>query len=125
MRDIREKKKKIIVAKKIISRGKFTWELDSHLLSKCQNVINSQKYPRRYTGLSDLIKQGLLVYQAGKLKLIKPRNLNNPKRQVSVRLSPDLKEFYESFPKGQRTELVESVLVNYLGQLVGKQKQAK
>jgi hypothetical protein len=61
-----------------------------------------------------LIKQSLRSYQAGKLKLTTPRPLGNSKRQISVRLPQDLQEFYWSIPSGQRTELVELVLLNYL-----------
>lgn len=114
MRDIREKKKKIITTPKKNSKGKFTWELDSHLLAKCENVIKSQKFPRQFTSLSDLIKQSLIVYKQGQLKLTIPRATNNPKRQISVRLPSDLREFYENIPIGQRKELVELVLENYL-----------
>ncbi|CAG8547428.1 515_t:CDS:2 [Cetraspora pellucida] len=99
MRDIYERKKKIIASKKIsTSKGKFAWELDSHLLAKCENVIKSQKFPRQFTGLSDLIRQSLIAYKKGQLKLTVPRAVNSPKRQISVRLPNDLRGFYEILP---------------------------
>ena len=80
-------------------------------------MINSQKYPRQYTSLSDLIKQSLITYRSGKLKLTIQRENINPKRQISVRLPASLTEYYQSIPSGQRTELIELVLINYLASI--------
>lgn len=119
MRDIWEENEEITskhTAKKI--GGKIViWELDSFLLDKCQNLINSQKFPKKYTSLGNLIKQAIKTYQIKKFPLTITRQVNNPMRQIGVRFPSDLLEYYQTIPSGQRKEFVELVLINYLNNI--------
>lgn len=116
MRDIWEEQELELPKAKVkrTKGAKFTWELDSYLLDKCQNLIKSQKFPKKYSSLGDLIKQAIVAYRVKKFTLTLARQLDNPTRQIGVRFPAELAEYYQTIPSGQRKEFIELVLINYL-----------
>jgi hypothetical protein len=76
--------------------------------------LASQKFPRQYTSLSNLLKQALEAYLNKKFSLIIPSQKNNLQQQISVRFPTHLTEYYQTIPARQRKEFIELVLINYL-----------
>lgn len=99
---------------------RFTLALNANLLQQAENLVRSQWSQQDYTysSLSDLIKKSLQAYQQRKIKLkLELRDKKATKREITIRWSGDLLNFYHSLPIGQRTAIIEGSLQVYLEKL--------
>ena len=92
----------------------IVFRCDIFLLDKIKNTLTSQHLAGNYeyANLSSFFRSALHAYQAG-MPLTYQRDFNNPKREVSFRLTEELMTFYNSLPLSSRTEIMERALGSY------------
>jgi len=113
--------KKDIKLPKPVFKVKFTqiqtkiyFRCDIFLLDKIKNTLASQHLAGNYEypNLSYFFRSALHAYQKG-MPLTYQRELNNPKKEVSFRLTEELMTFYNSLPLSSKTEIMERALGSY------------
>ena len=96
---------------------KITFACDAYLLERAKNALVSQQMTGNYqqASLSELIRLSLQAYQQG-MPLTVPRQLTNPKKEISLRLTGELADFYRTLPAQSKTSILERALATYLAQ---------
>lgn len=99
-------------------QNKITFRCDTFLLDKIKNSLASQHLAGNYEypNLSYFFRSALHAYQHG-TPLTYQRELNNPRKEVSFRITEDLLSFYNALPLRARTEIMERCLGSYYGRL--------
>ena len=89
-------------------QGKISFRCDTFLLEKVKNTLASQHLAGNYQfpNLSYFFRSALHAYQTG-MPLTYQRELNNPRKEVSFRLTENLMAFYDALPLSSRTEIME------------------
>jgi hypothetical protein len=93
---------------------KIYFRCDTFLLDKIKNTLASQHLAGNYEypNLSFFFRSALHAYQQG-MPLTYQRILNNPRKEVSFRLTEELMTFYNSLPMSSKTEIMERALGSY------------
>ena len=93
---------------------KIYFRCDTFLLDKIKNTLASQHLAGNYEypNLSSFFRSALYDYQKG-MPLTYQRELNNPRKEVSFRLTEELMTFYNSLPLNSRTEIMERTLGSF------------
>jgi hypothetical protein len=99
-------------------QSKIYFRCDTFLLDRIRNNLASQHLAGNYEypNLSHFFRSALYAYQHG-MPLTYQRDLNNPRKETSFRLTEELMTFYKSLPLSSRTEIVERALGSYYGRL--------
>src|SRR3954447_20794851 len=95
-------------------QGKISFRCDTFLIDKIKNTLTSQHLAGNYQfpNLSYFFRSALHAYQHG-LPLTYQRELNNPRKEISFRLTEELMTFYNSLPLNSRTEIMERALGSF------------
>ena len=95
-------------------QAKISFRCDTFLIDKIKNTLASQHLAGNYEcpNLSCFFRSALHAYQAG-MPLTFQRELNNPRKEISFRLTEDLMTFYQSLPISSKTEIMERALGSY------------
>ena len=95
-------------------QGKITFRCDTFLLEKIKNTLASQHLAGnyQYPNLSYFFRSALHAYQHGMI-LTYQREFNNPRKEISFRITEDLMTFYNALPMNSKTEILERVLGSY------------
>jgi len=114
-------KPKLPLGKKIPFKAEFTtiqekvvFRCDTFLIDKIKNTLTSQHLAGNYEypNLSCFFRSALYAYQKG-MPLTYQREPNNPRKEISFRLTEKLMTFYSSLPTSSRTEIMERALGSY------------
>ena len=99
---------------------KIYFRCDTFLLDKIKNTLVSQHLAGNYQfpNLSYFFRSALHAYQQG-MPLTYQRELNNPRKEVSFRLTEELMTFYNSLPMSSKTEIMERALGSYYDRCLG------
>lgn len=100
--------------KPITIQQKIVFRCDAFLLDKIKNALASQHLAGNYEypNLSYLFRSALHAYQHG-IPLTYQRDLNNPRKEVSFRMTEDLMTFYNSLPMSSKVDILERALGSY------------
>jgi len=102
-------------------KAKFTpilknivFRCDTFLLDKIKNTLASQHLAGNYEypNVSYFFRSALHAYQK-EMPLTYQRDLNNPRKEVSFRLTEDLMTFYNSLPMSSKADILERALGSY------------
>jgi hypothetical protein len=95
-------------------QAKIYFRCDAFLIDRIKNALVSQHLAGNYEypNLSYFFRSALHAYQKG-MPLTYRRDLNNPKKEVSFRLTEELMSFYNTLPLSSRTEIMERALGSY------------
>jgi hypothetical protein len=101
-------------------QAKVSFRCDTFLLDKIKNTLASQHLAGNYEypTLSFFFRSALHAYQKG-MPLTYQRELNNPRKEVSFRLTEGLMTFYNSLPLQSRTDILERALGSCFYQYLG------
>jgi hypothetical protein len=99
-------------------QGKITFRCDTFLLDRIKNMLTSQHLAGnyQYPNLSYFFRSALHAYQHG-MALTYQRK-NNPRKEVSFRLTEDLFAFYNSLPPRSKAAILERALGSCYQKLV-------
>ena|SRR5436190_19986249 len=99
---------------------KIYFRCDTFLLDKIKNTLASQHLAGNYEypNLSFFFRSALYAYQHG-MPLTYQRDFNNPRKEVSFRLTEELMTFYNSLPMSSKTEIMERALASYYEKCLG------
>jgi len=92
---------------------KITFRCDIFLVEKIKNMLASQHLAGNYhyPNLSYFFRSALQAYQHG-MALTYQRK-NNPRKEISFRLTEELFDFYNTLPLRSKTAILERVLGSY------------
>ena len=95
-------------------QAKISFRCDTFLIDKIKNTLASQHLAGNYQfpNLSYFFRSALHAYQHG-LPLTYQREFNNPRKEISFRLTEELMTFYNSLPLNSRTEIMERALGSF------------
>jgi hypothetical protein len=95
-------------------QAKISFRCDTFLIDKIKNTLTSQHLAGNYQfpNLSCFFRSALYAYQTG-MPLTYQREPNNPRKEISFRLTEELMTFYNSLPLSSRTEIMERALGSY------------
>jgi hypothetical protein len=98
----------------------IVFRCDTFLLDKIKNTLASQHLAGNYEypNLSYFFRSALHAYQEG-MPLTYQREMNNPRKEVSFRLTEELMSFYNSLPVSSKTDILERVLGSYYARVFG------
>ena len=101
-------------------QSKVYFRCDNFLLDRIKNSLASQHLAGNYEypNVSYFFRSALHAYQKG-MPLTYQRELNNPRKEVSFRMTEELMTFYNSLPLSSRTEIMERTLGSYFYGRVG------
>ena len=101
-------------------QGKVSFRCDTFLIDKIKNTLASQHLAGNYQfpNLSYFFRSALHAYQQG-MPLTYQRELNNPRKEISFRITEDLMTFYNALPMNSKTEILERALGSYFYQWLG------
>ena len=119
----RSPKKNIILPKSSFKvkftqiQAKISFRCDTFLLDRIKNTLVSQHLAGNYEypNLSYFFRSALHAYQKG-MPLTYQRDLNNPRKEVSFRLTEELMTFYNLLPLQSKTDILERALGSYFYQ---------
>lgn len=120
-------KPKLPLGKKIPFKAEFTtiqekvvFRCDTFLIDKIKNTLASQHLAGNYEypNLSYFFRSALHAYKNG-MPLTYQREPNNPRKEVSFRLTEDLRTFYNSLPLSSKTDILERTLGSYFYRILG------
>jgi hypothetical protein len=99
---------------------KIYFRCDTFLLDKIKNTLASQHLAGNYEypTLSYFFRSALHAYQHG-VPLTYQRDFNNPRKEISFRLTEELMTFYNSLPTSSKTEIMERALGSYYYRVFG------
>ena len=99
-------------------QAKIYFRCDTFLLDKIKNTLASQHLAGNYEypNLSSFFRSALHACQTG-MPLTYQREPNNPRKEVSFRLTEELMNFYGSLPLSSRTGIMERALGSYYERL--------
>ena len=112
---------------KPVFKAKFTqiqksivFRCDAFLLDKIKNTLASQNLAGNYEypNLSHFFRSAFHAYQEG-MPLTYQRDFNNPRKEVSFRLTGDLMNFYNSLPLSSKADILERALGSYFYRSLG------
>src|SRR5207249_11889272 len=85
-------------------QAKIYFRCDTFLLDRIKNTLASQHLAGNYqfSNLSSFFRSALHAYQAG-MSLTYQRELNNPKKEISFRLTEELMTFYNTLLLSSKT----------------------
>jgi hypothetical protein len=111
---------KKISYKPIITQQKIVFRCDTFLLDKIKNALTSQHLAGNYEypNLSYFFRSALHAYQHG-TPLTYQRDLNNPRKEVSFRMTEDLMNFYNLLPMSSKVDILERALGSYFYKILG------
>lgn len=94
-------------------QAKITFRCDIFLIEKIKNALQSQHLAGNYhyPNLSYFFRSALHAYQHG-MALTYQRQ-NNPRKEISFRLTDDLFNFYNTLPPRSKTAILERVLGSF------------
>ncbi len=94
-------------------QAKITFRCDTFLIEKIKNMIASQHLAGNYhyPNLSYFFRSAFHAYQHG-MALTYQRQ-NNPRKEISFRLTDDLFNFYNTLPPRSKTVILERVLGSF------------
>lgn len=103
-----------IYHEKQLNKYKITVRLSVLLIDTLKNIIISNKVGGNfeYTNTSDLIRNALDAYKNG-MTLITQR-AKDEKKETSLRVTQELKEFYSSLPNNAKSEIIERAVSTYI-----------
>ena len=106
--------------KPIIVQQKVVFRCDTFLLDKIKNALASQHLAGNYEypNVSYFFRSALHAYQHG-MPLTYQRDFNNPRKEVSFRLTEDLMNFYNSLPLSSKVDILERALGSYFYKVLG------
>lgn len=86
------------------------------LHSTIQNMIETSHVAQDFTFVtpSDFVRAALEAYRDG--MQLTELDVPGEKREVKIRVHTDLRQFYETLPKGMRTKIVERAIRTYMKQ---------
>jgi hypothetical protein len=98
----------------IKTEKKITFACNAYLLEKVKKILLAKQSQGnyQYINCSQVIRQALEAYQKG-MALTAQRQINNPKKEISFRLSGELLIFYESLTSFTKTAILERALASY------------
>src|SRR3954454_6473475 len=101
-------------------QSKVYFRCDTFLLDKIKNTLASQHLAGNYEypTLSFFFRLALHAYQKG-MPLTYQRELNNPRKEISFRLTEELMTFYNTLPMSSKTEIMERALGSYYDNCLG------
>ena len=101
-------------------QAKITFRCDTFLLDKIKNTLAGQHLAGNYQfpNLSYFFRSALHAYHKG-MPLTYQREPNNPRKEVSFRITGELMDFYYSLPLSSKTEIMERALGSYYCQVFG------
>jgi len=101
-------------AKFTVIQKSIVFRCDVFLLDKIKNTLASQHLAGNYEypNLSYFFRSALHSYQKG-MPLIYQRDFNNPRKEVSFRLTEELMTFYNSLPLSSKADILERALGSY------------
>ena len=101
-------------------QAKISFRCDTFLIDRIKNTLASQHLAGNYEypNLSYFFRSTLHAYQKG-MPLTYQRDLNNPRKEISFRLTEELMTFYNSLPMSSRTEIMERALGSYYDRCLG------
>src|SRR2546423_12936433 len=101
-------------------QAKIYFRCDTFLIDRIKNTLISQHLAGNYEypNLSYFFRSALHAYQAG-MPLTYQRDFNNPRKEVSFRLTEELMTFYNSLPMSSKTEIMERALGSYYEKCLG------
>jgi hypothetical protein len=93
---------------------KIYFRCDTFLLDRIKNTLASQHLAGNYEypTLSFFFRSALHAYQHG-MPLTYQRDFNNPRKEISFRLTEELMTFYNSLPMSSKTEIMERALGSF------------
>src|SRR5215216_5339105 len=99
-------------------QAKIYFRCDAFLLDKIKNALASQHLAGNYEypTLSYFFRSALHAYQHG-MPLTYQRELDNPRKETSFRLTEELMTFYNSLPLSSKTEIMERALGSFYEKL--------
>ena len=99
---------------------KVVFRCDVFLLEKIKNTLASQHLAGNYEypNLSSFFRSALHAYQEG-MPLTYQREMNNPKKEVSFRITEELMTFYNSLPLSSKVDILERALGSYYFRIFG------
>jgi|SRR3954452_5316673 len=112
---------------KPVFKAKFTqiqksivFRCDAFLLDKIKNTLASQNLAGNYEypNLSHFFRLALHAYQKG-MPLTYQRKLDNPRKEVSFRITEELMTFYNSLPLNSKADVLERALGSYYSRVFG------
>jgi len=94
-------------------QAKISFRCDIFLTEKIKNTLTSQHLAGnyQYPNLSYFFRSALHAYQQG-MALTYQRQ-NNPRKEISFRLTEELMTFYNSLPPRSKTAILERALGSY------------
>jgi len=95
-------------------QSKIYFRCDTFLLDRIKNALASQHLAGNYEypTLSFFFRSALHAYQCG-MPLTYQRELNNPRKETSFRLTEELMTFYNTLPLSSKTEIMERALGSF------------
>jgi hypothetical protein len=95
-------------------QAKISFRCDTFLIDKIKNTLVSQHLAGNYEypNLSYFFRSALHAYKNG-MPLTYQREPNNPRKEISFRLTEELMTFYSSLPMSSRTDIMERALGSY------------
>src|SRR5919205_2430771 len=95
-------------------QAKISFRCDTFLIDRIKNTLASQHLAGNYEypTLSFFFRSALCAYQHG-MPLTYQREPNNPRKEISFRLTEELMTFYNSLPLQSRTDILERVLGSF------------
>src|SRR6185369_6997051 len=95
-------------------QAKISFRCDTFLIDRIKNTLASQHLAGNYEypNLSYFFRSALHAYQTG-MPLTYQREFNNPRKEVSFRLTEELMTFYNALPVSSKTEILERALGSY------------
>ena len=98
----------------------IVFRCDTFLLDKIKNTLTSQNLAGNYEypNLSSFFRSALHAYQKG-MPLTYQRELDNPRKEVSFRLTEELITFYNSLPLSSKADILERTLGSYYFRIFG------
>jgi hypothetical protein len=98
----------------------IVFRCDTFLLDRIKNTLTSQHLAGNYEypNLSYFFRSALYAYQGG-MSLTYQREMNNPRKEVSFRLTEELMTFYSSLPVSAKADILERALGSYFYRIFG------
>ena len=96
------------------TQTKIFFRCDTFLLDRIKNTLASQHLAGNYeySNVSCFFRSALHAYLKG-MSLTYQRDFNNPRREVSFRMTEELMTFYKQLPLSSKTEIMERALGSY------------
>ena len=92
----------------------IVFRCDTFLLDRIKNTLTSQHLAGNYEypNVSYFFRSALHAYQKG-MPLTYQRELDNPRKEVSFRMTEELMSFYNSLPMSSKADILERALGSY------------